>query len=398
MSKRKRILLILLAVGVIALLAYSFRPQPVPVSTETVAKGPLQVTVEQEGRTRVRERYVVSAPLPGFASRLQLEPGDRVEAGQVLLTMRPTPALLLDARSRDQAQARVTQAEAALEAAEARLTAARAAEEYASREFQRAEKLFERKDISEGHFDEARATAIQATAELRAARFAVQAARGELNAAQAAARYYNPAKQTGETEDVAVQSPVRGSVLEVIHKSQSVVQAGQPLLSVGDTRLLEVAVDVLSTHAVQIRPGMRVLFKRWGGPLTLEGRVRVVEPSGFTKVSALGVEEQRVWVISDIVSPFELWSGLGDGYRVDAEFILWENDDVLKVPASALFREGESWSAFVIEEGIAHRRAVELGQRGQLFVEVLEGLRSGEEVIVHPDDSVADGVAVMRRG
>ena len=397
MSKRKRYLLIILGLVLAIAVAFSFRPQPAAVSVAQVARGPLQVTVEQEGKTRVRERYVVSAPVPGYAPRLDKEVGDPVKAGEVLLSLRPTPSALLDPRARAEAEARVSQAEANLEAAQSRLTAAEAGEHLASAERDRAEALVKRGDISRSGLDQAVAEARQAEANLRAARFAVNAARGDLKAAQAAVRYYHGEDQALAMQDIPVRAPVSGSVLSIRHKSQGVVQAGESLLTVGDTRLLEVEVDVLSADAVRIHPGMRVLFERWGGAGDLKGRVRTVEPAGFTKVSALGVEEQRVWVIADIVSPPEQWRTLGDRYRVEAKFILWSSDDVLKVPASALFRQGEGWAAFVIENGRAHKRPVQVGHRGELEVEVIGGLQAGDQVITHPEESLTDGARVEAR-
>lgn len=395
MSKRKKILLIGLALLLGAALLLSFRAKPVPISVSTVARGALEVTVEQEGKTRVRDRFVVSAPVAGFAPRLDLDVGDPVEKDSSLLLLQPSPASLLDPRTRAETEARVAQAKALLNTEESRLKAARAANELAQREYERNKTLVKRGDVSESVLDRSETDARQAEANLRGARFAVEAARHELRAAEAALAYYAGAKPDGEA--MAIKAPVAGRVLAVHHESSGVVAAGEPLLTIGDPASLEIEVDVLSADAVRIRPGMTVWFDRWGGDEPLEGRVRVVEPAGFTKISALGVEEQRVWVISDIVSPREQWQTLGDGYRVEARFILWHADDILQIPSSALFRNGQDWAVFVAENGRARRRKVTTGHEGDFSVEILGGLSPGEQVITHPDDSIVDGVRVQLR-
>jgi HlyD family secretion protein len=201
----------------------------------------------------------------------------------------------------------------------------------------------------------------------------------------------------GASSVLAVVAPVAGRVLAVPHESEGVVQPGQPLIEIGNPATLEVLVEVLSTAAVKIRPGARVLLDRWGGPGTLEGRVRVVEPAGFTKVSALGVEEQRVRVLADIVSPAEQWQSLGDGYRVEAAFVLWEGKDLLLAPTSALFRKGEGWALYVAEGGRARLRSVKVGERNGLDARILDGLKAGDQVIAHPDEKIVEGVRVKAR-
>ncbi len=363
MSTRKKILLALIAGMVVLLLALSFRPQPVPVTTAPVVTGPLAVTVLEEARTRVRDRYVISAPVAGQVPRLDLEVGDTVQAGQVLLTIGPAPSTPLDPRTRAQAEARVEEAEAAYRLAE--------------EELRRARILFERGDIPRSTLDQAEASAGQARAALQSAR---------------AALTFGPEP----AERVEVTAPVGGRVLAIENKSQRVVQAGEPLLAIGDPNRIEVEADVLSVDAVRIEPGMRVLFERWGGE-PLEGRVRTIEPAGFTRFSALGVEEQRVLVIADFVSPPPQWQRLGDAYRVEARFILWAEDEVLQVPTSALFRRNGQWAAFVVERDEARLRSVSVGRQSGLESQILEGLAEGETVITHPDDAIADGVRVAPR-
>jgi HlyD family secretion protein len=367
MSTRKRIVLVLVGLLVVALLWWSFQPEPVPVSVAGAFRGPLQVTIEQEGMTRVRERYVVAAPVTGDLERIALDEGDAVKRGQVLVHVNPALSQPLDPRTRAQARAQVAEAEAA--------------HDFARSELKRLTPLYERGDISRSDFDQARSAAERARANLAAARAVLSAAQGE----------------GGSAGRVPVTAPVDGRVLTIERESAGPVSAGTPLLAIGDPDALEVAVDVLSTDAVRLAPGMRVLLDRWGGAERLEARVRRIEPAAFTKISALGVEEQRVWVILDITAPREQWQNLGDGYRVEASFVLWEGDDVLQVPSSTAFRDAGEWAVFVVEEGVARRRGVELGRRGGLNVQVLQGLSAGERVITHPDDAIQDGVAVTVR-
>lgn len=396
MQWRRRIGLIALFLILALAIGYGFWPQPVLVEAAPVARKPLRVTVEEEGRTRVIDRYVVSAPVAGYARRIRLNVGDAVTQGAPVLELEPLPSEVLDPRSRAQAQARVAAAEDSLQAARELAMAAKAEADYAQAELRRVSGLRKAKSVSEQELDRAESRARQTQASLRSSRFAVEVAGHELEVAKTALRY--SAAQGGATDEtVVVRSPVGGRVLKRYRESEGVVAAGAPLIEVGDPRALEVEVDVLSADAVRIRPETRVLFERWGGEQLLEGVVRVVEPVGFTKVSALGVEEQRVWVIVDFTSPLEQWERLGDGYRVEASFVLWEGDSVLQVPASALFRYGDGWAVFVLDGNRARRREVHLGRRSDLSAEITAGLQEGEPVITHPDDSIADGSSVRVR-
>lgn len=377
-------------------LAWGFWPRPVPVDGARVQRSALTVTVEEEGRTRVKDRYVVSAPVAGLLRRVELEVGDAVTEGQVLAHLDPAPSEVLDPRRRAQAEAQVASAEAALRQAEQQVAAARAQADYARVEYARKRKLHQDKSISQDEVDLAGSLARQSDANLRSAQFAVQVARFELEAARTALEYSGAIDQhTPHT--LALHAPAAGRVLRRYHESEGVVAAGEPLIEVGDPAALEVEVDVLSADAVRIHPGTRVYFDRWGGEHPLEGEVRTVEPVGFTKISALGVEEQRVWVIADVTTPRERWSDLGDAYRVEASFVIWHADEVLQVPTSALFRHGEGWAVFVVERGTAHRRPVHTGQRSGLVAQVVDGLKAGEVVITHPDDRIADGTRVALR-
>jgi HlyD family secretion protein len=299
----------------------------------------------------------------------------------------------LDARSRAAAVARVEAAKAALQANEEQAVAGKADAEQAKLELQRLAELNKQQVVSLNDLDRARTRASAAEALQRSAQFAVQVSRYELEAARTALKYAGG----GQTEErIAITTPVTGRVLKLYQQSEGVVNAGQPLLEVGDPRRLEVVVEVLSADAVRLKPDMRVEFERWGGN-TLEGRVRLVEPVGFTKVSALGVEEQRVNVIADFTSQPEQWQQLGDGYRVDARFILWEQKKVLQIPASALFHHGDGWAVFVIEDDKVRLRTVQPGERNGLVAQILKGLKEGETVITHPDEKIEDGVTVTLR-
>ncbi|HHJ16898.1 MAG TPA: efflux RND transporter periplasmic adaptor subunit [Gammaproteobacteria bacterium] len=381
----------------VMLLAWGFWPRPVLVEIAHVAPAPLTVSIEEEGKTRVIDRYEITAPVTGVTSRLAWDVGDTVGRDQVLLGIKPLTSEVLDPRREAEARARVAAARAALHAAEQNAHAAVADTEFADLELQRISKLADSGNVSRGELDRARTRARSARAVQRSAEFDVEVARYKLDAARTTLQYAGKTTVENGEEKVQVRAPVSGSVLAVQHLGEGPVKVGQPLLEIGDTRALEVEVEVLSEDAIRIRPGMRVLFERWGGAQPLEGRVRVVEPVGFTKISALGVEEQRVHVIADLVSPYKQWQKLGDGYRVEARFIVWQADDVLQVPSSALFRHQGQWAVFVVAAGRAVLRTVEVGQRNGLQAQIVSGLEDGEAVISYPSDAVGDGVRVRLR-
>ena len=377
-----------------AALYLGFRPQPIEVDLGVASRAMLRVTLEQEGRTRVLERYVVASPVAGYARRIRLEVGQPVVQGAVLLELEPVRAEALDARRRAQAQARIAAAASGVDATDQRVKAAASSAELAQAEWVRVNALRLQGHVSAAAADRVASELQRSTADWRSAQFALTTARHELEAARAALQYAGSAT-AGDL--VAVRAPVTGRVLKIWHKSEGTVALGQNLVEIGDPDALEVEVDLLSADAVRMQAGTRVVFERWGGEGVLEGVVRVVEPAGFTKVSALGVEEQRVWVVVTLTSPPAQWLRLGDGYRVEASFILWEAPDVLQVPAGALFREGEGWAVYVVAQGRAEKRGVRVGQRTGLRAEVLGGLEAGERVINHPDDRVHGGVAVRAR-
>ncbi len=397
MRWRRQFGFLVLALMIAAGLTYGYMPKPVPVDVAHVRRGGLQVTVEEEGKTRVIDRFVLSAPVPGFARRVELDVGDAVTAGQVVAQLEPLRSTVLDPRSRAVAEAQLAAAGAALQVTQETALAAAADADIAETELKRVARLRELGDVSQEALDQAEAQARQTQAARRSAEFSVEVARYEVEAAETSLRYSAAENTANPRETVEIRAPVAGCVLHVHDESERVVTAGAPLIEIGDPRALEVEVDVLSADAVRIRPGTRVLYERWGGGPPLEGRVQLVEPVGFTKISALGVEEQRVLVIADIVSPPDQWERLGDGYRVEASFVLWESDDVLQIPSSALFRQGDGWAVFTVEGERAVRRPVEVGHRSGIMAEVVSGLLEGQVVIPHPDDTIEDRTRVRPR-
>lgn len=384
---RRNLLVVLLLAVVGGIIAYALWPSAILVDTARVTGGPLQVTVNQEGETRVHDRFVISSPVPGHLVRVALEDGDPVRLNQIVARIDPLP---LNQREREEVRARVEAAEANLRQAKAREARARADAAQARRDRDRAEQLARERVISSQALDQARNTDVTATEELSAAKYSSQAAASEVKVARAGLVGLDEAP--GKPRPlIELRSPVDGRVLRVTEKSERVVSAGTPILVVGEPGKLEIVTDVLSTDAVKIHPGDPVLLTGWGGDHALRARVRLVEPGGFTKVSALGVEEQRVNVISDFVdSP----GSLGDGYRVEAHIVVWSGKNVLQVPLSALFRRGSRWSTFVIAGGRASARDVQIGHRNESEAEILGGLSEGEKVILHPPNQLADGMRV----
>lgn len=397
MQPRAKIGMLATVTLVAAGLVYGFMPRALPVDIAEVKRAPLNVTVEEEGKTQVMERYLVSAPVAGYVRRIDLKAGDAITAGQVLAVIEPARANALDPRAQAQAQAQVSAARAALAVAGENARAATAAAQLAQQERARAESLRQSNFLSAQALDTARSAETRAQAVNQAANHAVKVSRFEMDMARAAVANAARLKTGGAAEQFQVRAPVAARVLKLLHESEGAVATGQPLLEIGNPETLEVEVEVLSTHAVKIAPGSKVILDRWGGEATVQGVVRVVEPSGFTKVSALGVEEQRVRVIVDITSPREAWQRLGDGYRVEARFVLWEGADVLQLPTSALFRNGAGWAVFAVEGGRARLTPVETGQRAGLTTEVRSGLAAGTRVVSHPDDALSDGVRVKPR-
>ncbi|MDH4232398.1 MAG: HlyD family efflux transporter periplasmic adaptor subunit [Nitrospirota bacterium] len=394
---RRRIAVITIMALVIAAVVYGFMPRPVPVDVAKAVRDPFRVTIEEEGKTRVEDRFVLSAPVSGYMRRVELDVGDRVKERQAVVVLEPMRSDVLDPRRRAEAEAAVSAAKAVLSSAEENALAAAADADYARLRLERNRKLFEQGYIARDIFDQAESEAKRTGANRLSAEAAVKTARSDLERAKAVLRYSAATGTGGNIETVTVRTPVSGRILKKHHESEGVVNAGEPLIDIGDPSLLEVETEVLSADAVNIGPGTKVIFERWGGGDPLNGTVKIVEPAAFTKISSLGVEEQRVLVISDITSPPESWQRLGDRYRVEASFIIWEGKDVLQIPASALFRKGEEWAAFVMKNGKARLRELEVGHRNGLTAEILAGISEGETVIIHPDDSISDGVRVKVR-
>jgi HlyD family secretion protein len=394
---RRRVFVVTVGVLVALALVYGFMPRPVTVDAVTARRGPLRVTVEEEGRTRVKDRFVISAPVPGYLRRIDLEVGDVVSKGRRIAVLEPLRSTVLDPRSRAEAEASEVSAKAVLDAAREKARAATADAEYGRERNNRMKKLAEGGFISRDDLEQSDSEAKKAEATRLSAEAAVKAAQADLERARSVLRYSAAEHTSGGGKVVVVRSPVGGRVLKLHRESEGVVNSGDPLVDIGNPRLLEVKAEVLSADAVKIKKGTPVVFERWGGDQPLSGRVRVVEPAGFTKISSLGVEEQRVLVITDFTSPAEVWEGLGDAYRLDASFIIWEGKDVLQAPASALFRKGEDWALFTIENKRARFRKVEVGRRNGLAAEILAGLKEGEMIVAHPDDQVKDGARVKIR-
>lgn len=375
---------------VAAAVAYAFRPSPIEVDVATASRGPLMVTVDEDGETRARDRFVVSAPVAGRVARIDLREGDAVAADQEVARIWTLP---LSAREREEQVARIAAAEALEREAEERVRRAETDYAQAQRDRERMEQLERRGMVSHQEAEQAVvAERTQANA-LTEARFRERSTAADAEAARAA-RLALDESPVGPEGAVRLRAPVAGRVLRVPERSERVVQAGTPLLIIGDPTRLEIVIDLLSTEAVKVEPGMNVLLEGWGGDQTLRAQVRVVEPFAFTKVSALGVEEQRVNVIADFVDPP---GRLADAYRVDARIVLWKSDDVLTVPASAVFRRGDDMSVFVVEGGRARRRDVGVGHRNPASVEIVSGLDVGAVVIRHPPNAVDDGVRVRPR-
>ena len=365
----------------------------IEVEVAIVDRGPLLVTLDEEGRTRVRERIVVTAPAAGELHRIALEPGDRVRRGEPLATLTPVRPALLDDRARSEATASLRAAEAAADRADAERSRVAASAAFAAQQRDRARRLLDAGAIAGEEF-EARVAEARALAEaLRAADFAAAQARQEVQVARAR---LTPAAGGARPADLVVTAPVDGIVLKRFHESARPVALGEPLLELGDADRLEIVTDLLSADAVGIALGAEVVIDQWGGTQPLAGRVRRVEPAGFTKISALGVEEQRVNVIIDFTAADEA-AALGDGYRVEVRIVQSRLNDVLKVPTGALFREGADWAVFAVRDGRARVTSVTIGARNGREAQVLAGLDAGDCVIVYAPDTVTDNVRVVAR-
>jgi HlyD family secretion protein len=380
---------------ILGLLAIALWPKTIEVDAATIARGPLVVTVDEEGVTRVRERFIVSAPVSGRVLRIELDPGDRVKRGQVVARVREEASPLLDARSRAEAEAAVESGKAVLGRARAEEDRAKATLDQTRRDLARLRSLAEDRIIAKQELETREADVRVAQETVNAAAFAVRAASSDLRRAEARLA---PPRVDAPGRVVAVTAPVDGVVLKRLRESETFVPAGDPLIEMGDEGQLEIVSDLLSTDAVRIKPGARAIIEEWGGEQPLAACVRRVEPSGFMKISALGVEEQRVNVVLDFVkSSPAARASLGDGYRVEVRVVVWDAPNVLRVPTSALFRHGDKWAVYVVDHGRARRTLLELGHQTGQYAEVVSGLAEGARVILHPGDMLVDGARVRER-
>ena len=390
----RRILLFVVLGGVAAAIGIAFMPDPIGVDVARAKRGPLVVTVDEDGRTRVKDRYLVSAPLLGNLARIELKPGDSVEPGTVIARLLPLDPPLLDARTRSQAESQVAAASAARRQATSSVQRATTALELVSKETARQKALLGGGAISEASYERADLQERTLREELSSAQFGAKVADHELAMAEAALGRLGKAAHGDVME---MTSPVKGRVLRVIQQSEGAVQPGTPLVELGDPAALEIVVDVLTSDAVHIEPGAKVSIDRWGGPDSLRAHVRLVEPSAFSRLSALGVEEQRVFVVIDLDEPRDKWLALGDGYRVEARVVIWEGKDVLSVPASSVFRRGDAQTVIAIQEDRAHLVPVEVGRRNADRVQIIRGLSEGAEVVLYPSEHLDEGKRVVRR-
>ena len=392
LRRSRGLLLGLTALG--ALVAVALWPSAVTVDLTTVTRGPLSVTIDEDGDTRVHHRFVVSAPLAGRVERIDLDPGDTVTQGAPVARLHAEPAQFLDARSRAEAAAAMEAARGLVGRARADEQRARAALDLATADLAREEALDASGLTTRQALDTRKSGVATAREALNAAGFAVAAATADLERARARLL---PASLDGGGRTITVTSPVDGVVLKRFLDSESVVPAGAKLVELGDPRHVEIVADLLSSDAVRVRPGMRVALSEWGGDRAMGGVVERVEPSGFTKVSALGVEEQRVNVIIDVDDDRAAWTAMGDGFRVEVAITVWHADDVVTLPTGALFRDGTDWAVFAVADGRARLTRLTLGHRTPLAAEVTAGLDAGARVVVHPPDTLADGDRVTPR-
>ncbi len=403
--RRSRLILSLAALILIAgALAAAFWPQPVMVDLGAVTRGPMIVTIDEEGRTRVAEAYVVSTPVAGRLQRVEVDPGDPVVRGETVVAhMLPTNPAALDVRTREQALAAVQAAEAALRVSRADLNAALANRDLAETELGRARELTERRIASEATFDRARQNFRVAEAEVETAEAAISMREADLANARAQLIGFDDqglANAVGDTrsDDIPLYAPADGRILRIIQQSETTLPAGAPIMEIGDVEgALEVVVELISSDAVQVAIGNPVIVEDWGGAPSLDGEVRRIDPFAITKFSALGVEEQRVPVTVALTGPAEERGALGHGYRVEARIVIWRKDDALRLPSSALFRSGDAWAVFVAEGGAAAMRPVEIGRNNGVVAEVLGGLDPGESVILYPSTAVVDGTGIAPR-
>lgn len=406
-KKRSRLVMTLGAGALVgAALAVAFWPRAILVDIASVQTGPMRVTINEEGRTQVREPYVVSSPVAGELQRVTVVPGEKVVRNETIVAqMRPANPSALDVRTREQALAAVTAAEAALRVAHADLNAAMANSDFSHSEFRRVEQLVERKITSKVALERAQQQTRVADANVDTVEAAIAMREAELKNVRAKLISFDDIGLSGilSIEDqralsIPLRAPITGTILKVIHKSETTLPAGEPILEIGDIEGdLEVVAELLSSDAVQVVTGNRVLITNWGGTSDLEGTVTRIDPYGFTKYSALGVEEQRVETTIQFGNTEAGYGNLGHGYRVEVRIVVWEQDQVTIVPSSALFRQNRDWAVFAVTDGRAVLRRVEIGQNNGIAAELLGGLEPGDSVILFPSANLTDGQRVAQR-
>lgn len=404
-AKLSRNVLILAAVAAVAITLFlAFRPTPTEVDLGEVRRGDLTVTIDEEGRTKVRETYIVSTPVAGQLLRVQVHPGDPVIKRETIVAqMRPTNPVVLDSRTREQARAALNGSLAALRVAQADLNAAIAAEELATFDFERTRSLFERRISSEVALQRASSALQTSQARRETAEALIEMREAEVANARANLLGLDDlglANINGDSrgDEIPLFSPIDGRILRVLQESETTLPAGAPIMEIGDIASgLEVEVDLISSDAVQVTVGDRVILRDWGGANDLQGEVRRIDPYGVTKYSALGVEEQRVRVEIALLNPVDQRPALGHGYRLEAAIIIWQATDILTVPSSALFREHGQWSVFVAQDGTAQLTPVEVGKSDGILSEVVGGLTAGDQVVLYPSAAIANGSAIVAR-
>jgi HlyD family secretion protein len=396
-AKRRTLSVSIIIVAVVLATGYGLIPGAIDVDLVNVFRGPLQVTIEEEGRTRLKERFAISAPTSGVMQRIDAKVGDPVRKGQTVAVLEPLRSQALDPRSLAEAEASVSAVTAALKASSEKERAAAADADYLEKKLERFTNLHASGYVAKDQFDQAVSEVKKAQAVRLSAEAAVNVAGFELDRTRVALQSFALRKNSESHHTIYILAPITGAIFRIHRESEGTVGAGEPLMDIGDAENLEVRVEVLSSDAVRIKKGTPVLFKRWGGDEPLSGAVRIVEPAGFTKISSLGVEEQRVLIIADILSEPDKWRALGDGYRLEAHFVVLEAKDVLQVPNSALFRSGKDWAVFASDKGKALKRLVEVGQRNGFTAEILSGIHENDKVIAHPDEAISDGTRIQYR-
>ena len=404
-KQTRSIVTILAASAIVAALAYAFWPRPIDVDMDTAKRGAMRLTIDEEGQTRVRNAYVVSSPVAGRLMRIEAEPGDAVIRNETVIAhMRPANPAALDIRTREQARAAVLAAEAALRVARADLNKAMADLDFTRSEMDRSKTLAGKGTASQATLDRNRRALRTASATRDTAEAAISIREAELaNARAQLLRYDGTASAPAEAamvreSDIPLKAPASGRILRVMQKSETTLPVGTPIMEIGDIdQDLEVTVDLLSTDAVQVSPGDAVLIDDWGGETPLRGTVERIDPWGFEKYSSLGVEEQRVKTVIRFTSPREERTRLGHGYRVALSIIIWQAEDTLLVASNALFRDGDTWAVFRVEDGRAQKTSVSVGKNNGLTAQILDGLGEGDSIILYPSSGIASGLRVTQR-